>query len=281
VVFRSHIDGAEENLTPERCMRLQAVIGADVIMQLDECPAGRATRAQAAEAVRRSAAWARRCRTAWEAAGEPASCPAEPRHSAQGSYQALFGIQQGAVYPDLRAQSAAALIDLDLPGYAVGGLGIGEGHEGLCEVLDAADEQLPADRPRYVMGIGEPRDILAAVSRGMDMFDCVLPTRNARNAQAFTWHGRLRLRNARWARDRRPIDDACDCYACRSFSRGAIRHLFLAREMLGPTLVTLHNLHFFCSLMAEIRRAIADGELAARARRWLDELYADNEPKAR
>ncbi|HOF18877.1 MAG TPA: tRNA guanosine(34) transglycosylase Tgt, partial [Phycisphaerae bacterium] len=200
------------------------------------------------------------CRDAWTALG---------RQAAQGHPTSLFGIQQGGVFSDLRAESARRLTDLDLPGYAVGGLSVGEGHRALCDVLDAVDEQLPPDRPRYLMGVGEPRDILAAVLRGVDMFDCVLPTRNGRNAQAFTWKGRIRLRNARHAEDPAPLDDACDCYACRNYSRGALRHLFLAREMLGPTLVSLHNLHFFSQFLEAIRQAVATGDLSARAPQWL------------
>jgi queuine tRNA-ribosyltransferase len=191
----------------------------------------------------------------------------------QGHYQALFGIQQGGVYADLRARSAAGLVELDLPGYAIGGLSVGEGHQPMCEVLDRIDEQFPADRPRYLMGVGEPRDLLAAVMRGVDMFDCVLPTRNGRNAQAFTWHGRVRLRNAQWATDTRPLDEGCDCFTCRNYSRGVLRHLFAAKEMLGPTLVTIHNLRFFSSLMSAVREAIVAGELERSARRWMAGIY--------
>jgi len=187
----------------------------------------------------------------------------------------LFGIQQGGVHGDLRAESARRLVALDLPGYAVGGLSVGEGHDAACDVLDRIDGQFPADRPRYLMGVGEPRDIIAAVARGVDMFDCVLPTRNGRNAQAFTWRGRLRLRNARWAQDPAPLAEDCDCYTCRHFSRGALRHLFVAREMLGPTLVTIHNLRFFASLMSAIREAVAAGTLADTTERRLAEMYRD------
>jgi len=266
VTFRSHVDGCEVRLTPQSAVEIQRLLGADVIMQLDECPPGKTDRDEVAAAVDRSADWARRCKDAWDAAG---------RKSAQGAHQALFGIQQGGVFADLRARSAAELVELDLPGYAIGGLSVGEGHEAMCDVLENIDEQLPADRPRYLMGVGEPRDILAAVARGVDMFDCVLPTRNGRNAQAFTWAGRLRLRNARWSDERAPIDPQCDCYACRNFSRGTLRHLFMAREMLGPTLVSIHNLHFFAELMSAIRRAISDGTLAGLSGRWVARMYRD------
>ncbi|HAU36670.1 MAG TPA: tRNA guanosine(34) transglycosylase Tgt [Phycisphaerales bacterium] len=260
VTFQSHVDGSTHVLTPRRAVEIQALLGADILMQLDECPPAHAPREQVARAVSRSGDWARLCRDAWIAQG---------RQAAQGHPTALFGIQQGGVFADLRTESAKRLTDLDLPGYAVGGLSVGEGHRALCDVLDAIDEQFPPDRPRYLMGVGEPRDILAAVLRGVDMFDCVLPTRNGRNAQAFTWKGRIRLRNARHAEYPAPLDDACDCYACRNYSRGALRHLFLAREMLGPTLVSLHNLHFFSQFMEAIRQAVAAGDLPARAPQWL------------
>jgi queuine tRNA-ribosyltransferase len=260
VVFRSHIDGERVELTPARAVDIQRTLGADAIMQLDECPPADATREQVATAVRRSAAWAEQCKQAWLAGDTDA--------------QALFAIQQGGVYPELRAESAAALRELDLPGYAVGGLSVGEGHEAMCRVLDDVDAQLPADRPRYLMGVGEPRDILAAVLRGIDLFDCVLPTRNGRNGQAFTFSGRLRLRNARFADDPAPLEPDCDCLACRSFSRGALRHLFMADEMLAPTLVSIHNLRFFARLMSAVREAVARGNLADRARAWNEALYA-------
>jgi len=272
VTFQSHIDGSAVELTPAKAVYVQRLLGADVIMQLDECPPGQADHDAVAAAVERSARWARLCRDAWR---EPltGAFQALPCHSTQGKYQALFGIQQGGVHADLRAASAAALVELDLPGYAVGGVSVGEGHEALCDVLDAIDDQLPRNRPRYLMGVGEPRDIIAAVIRGIDMFDCVLPTRNARNAQAFTWQGRLRLRNARHAEDAAPVDEMCGCYTCRNYSRGTLRHLFMAKEMLGPTLVTIHNLHFFSTFMTAIRKAIAAGTLKASANAWLAAIY--------
>ncbi|MCE5277600.1 MAG: tRNA guanosine(34) transglycosylase Tgt [Planctomycetaceae bacterium] len=292
VTFRSHIDGSEVMLTPRRAIEVQQALGADIIMQLDECAPGEAAREQVTEAVRRSALWAQLCKEAWlggmatreagrhgDAAGGGSVCSQTRGASsaAKTGGQALFGIQQGGVHLDLRAESAARLVELDLPGYAIGGLSVGEGHEPMVAVLEAIHEQFPADRPRYLMGVGEPRDILAAVLRGVDMFDCVLPTRNARNAQAFTWGGRMRLRNARYANDRSPLDAACDCYTCANFSRGTIRHLFMAGEMLGPTLMTIHNLHFFSQFMAAIRGAIVEGNLELRARQWLAAMEAGNE----
>jgi queuine tRNA-ribosyltransferase len=266
VLFQSHVDGAEVNLTAERCMQVQAELGADVVMQLDECPPADADRAAVVAAVDRSARWAARCREAWLA---------RERLSAGGGEQALFGIQQGGVHADLRAESARRIVELDLPGYAVGGLSVGEGHRPMCEVLDDVDGLLPADRPRYLMGVGEPRDILAAVARGVDMFDCVIPTRHGRNAQAFTFDGRIRLRNAAFARDGAPLEDDCPCYACGHFSRAALRHYFLAGEMLGPTLVTIHNLTFFARFMEGIREAIAAGRLAGLADKRLARMYRE------
>jgi len=259
VTFQSHVDGATVTLSPERAIDIQGALGADVIMQLDECPPGDAPKEQIAAAVARSAVWAGRCRQKWTAGGN--------------SRQALFGIQQGGTHTDLRGESAERLVALDLPGYAIGGLSVGEGHEAMLGVLDSVDEQFPADRPRYLMGVGEPRDILAAVFAGVDMFDCVLPTRNGRNAQAFTWAGPVRLRNARWADDTAPLSDQCDCYCCKNFSRGVLRHLFMAKEMLGPTLVSIHNLRFFAELMAAIRQAITAGTLVESTRTWLAGLY--------
>ncbi len=259
VTFQSHIDGASVTLSPERAIDIQIALGADVIMQLDECPPGDAPNAQLSHAVERSAVWAGRCLQKWASYGKPR--------------QALFGIQQGGAHLDLRAESAERLVALDLPGYAIGGLAVGEGHEAMLGVLEHIDGQLPADRPRYLMGVGEPRDILAAVAAGVDMFDCVLPTRNGRNGQAFTWAGPVRLRNAKWTADPRPLSDKCDCYCCSNFSRGTLRHLFMAKEMLGPTLVSIHNLRFFAQFMAAIRQAISAHALAQATSSWLADLY--------
>ena len=264
VEFQSHIDGSRVSLTPQRAVEIQRNLGSDVMMQLDICPPGQAPRDEVARAVELSSDWARRCKNAWDAAG---------RQTAQGNPQALFGIQQGGVFGELRAESAKRIVELDLPGYAIGGLSVGEGHDPMCDVLDNMDAQLPADKPRYLMGVGEPRDIIAAVARGVDMFDCVMPTRNGRNAQAFTWSGRLKLRNARFAAQDEPICPRCRCYACENFSRGTIRHLFQAGEMLGGILVSIHNLQFFADFTAAIRTAIEAGNFATSASRWLEEMY--------
>jgi queuine tRNA-ribosyltransferase len=266
VRFQSHIDGARVELTPASTVEVQHKLGPDVMMQLDECPPGQADRDVIAAAVERSARWAARCKQAWDD---------HDRRALQGHPQALFGIQQGGADRELRACSAQRLVELDLPGYAIGGLSVGEGHEAMCHVLDEIDALLPKDRPRYLMGVGEPRDILAAVARGVDMFDCVMPTRNGRNAQAFTWAGRLRLRNACHAGRTEPIEDGCDCHACRHYSRGTIRHLFQVNEMLGPILVTLHNLHFFARFMQAIGEAVVQGRYASFARDTLAAMYPE------
>ncbi|MCJ7544340.1 MAG: tRNA guanosine(34) transglycosylase Tgt [Phycisphaerae bacterium] len=266
VVFRSHIDGSPVRLSPEDAVTLQRQLGADILMQLDECPPGDADKPAVAQAVRRSADWARRCKEVWAP---------QPTAATTGKYQALFGIQQGGTHADLRAASTEALVALDLPGYAIGGLSVGEGSEAMRRVLGWIDGLLPADRPRYLMGVGSPADILAAVQAGVDMFDCVLPTRNGRNAEAFTWTGQVRLRNARWTGDDSPLEVGCPCATCRQFSRGALRHYFLAKEMLAPTLVSLHNLHFFSAFLAAIRQAITDGDLASRAEAWLARMSAE------
>jgi queuine tRNA-ribosyltransferase len=245
-VFRSHIDGAQVELTPERAMAVQEALGADIIMCLDECTAHTTDRGKLATAVRRTTLWAERCRAAQ-----------------RRTDQALFGIVQGGVDVELRAESATGLRPLDFPGYAVGGLGVGEGHADMLQVLDHTVALLPQDRPRYLMGVGRPQDIIEAVARGIDMFDCVLPTRNGRNAMAFTAAGPVRLRNAEHERCTEPVEPGCTCPVCRQFSRGYIRHLFQADEMLGPILLSLHNVSFFLRLMAEIRRAISERRFAA------------------
>jgi queuine tRNA-ribosyltransferase len=243
VHFRSHIDGSAVHLTPARSMQVQNDLGADIIMAFDECPAADAPREYHVEAVERTLKWARLCMEA----------------HARPDRQALFGIVQGGTNRDLRERCAKELIQLDLPGYAIGGLAVGEGFEVMKAVLEFVTPLLPADRPRYLMGVGYPRDIAAAVRAGVDMFDCVLPTRNGRNAYAFTANGPIRLRNAQYQRDSGPIEAGCDCYACRNFNRGALRHFFFASEMLGPVLVSVHNIRFYQRFMADIRRAIAGG----------------------
>ncbi len=248
VTFKSHLDGSMIRLTPERSMQVQNKLGADIIMAFDHCPPGDASRKVQQDAMERTSRWIERCVNAHERPDE----------------QALFGIVQGGVDLELRAQSAAELAAYDLPGYALGGLAVGEGFEAMKRVLGATTSLLPTDKPRYLMGVGYPRDIVEAVACGVDMFDCVLPTRNGRGLVCWTTDGQtLRLKNAKHARDPSPIDAACDCYTCRTYSRGAIRHFYQAGEMLGPILASLHNVAFFGRLMADLRDAIADGRLDA------------------
>ena len=243
VTFKSHIDGKLVHLTPERSMAVQNALGADIIMMFDECPRADAPLAYHQEAVERTLRWAARC---MEAHGRPGD-------------QSLFGIVQGGTDLDLRATCAQKLLELDLPGYAVGGLAVGEGFAAMVRVLEATTPLLPSNKPRYLMGVGFPRDIVAGVAAGIDMFDCTMPTRNGRNAYAFTASGPLRMKNSKLRRDSGPIEEGCDCYACRTFTRGAIRHYFFAAEMLGPVLVSVHNIRFYQRLMEDIRRAIATG----------------------
>jgi len=251
VRFASHLDGSRHMLTPERSMEIQRLLGSDIVMAFDELVPTTTTRDAQARAMERSMRWAARSRAGFDAGGA---------HAARA---ALFGIQQGALDEDLRRQSAQALVEIGFDGYAVGGLAVGEGQEAMFACLDHCVDPLPAERPRYLMGVGKPDDIVGAVERGIDMFDCVLPTRSGRNGQAFTWLGPLNIRNARFAEDQAPLDARCDCPACANVSRAYLHHLVKAGEMLGAMLMTQHNLHFYQSLMAALRAAIAKGRLAA------------------
>jgi queuine tRNA-ribosyltransferase len=242
VTFRSHLDGSEHRLTPESAVEIQEKLGSDVAMVLDECLLYPAERTDVARAARRSIEWAERAQRAQT-----------PR-----SEQALFGIVQGGAYEDLRRENARALVELGFPGYGIGGLAVGEPKEKMREMTVATTEELPEDRPRYLMGAGTPLDILESVALGVDMFDCVLPTRNARNGTLFTSAGRLSIKNARFADDDGPLDESCTCYTCSGFSRAYLRHLFVAKEMTSATLNTIHNLHFYLDLMRRIRRAVEE-----------------------
>lgn len=243
VTFRSHIDGSIHTFTPERVMEIEQALGPDIAMVLDECadPLDYAYNKQALERTHR---WAERCKQAHTRAD-----------------QALFGIVQGGIFPDLRLSSAAFLTDLDFPGYAIGGLAVGETKEEMYATLDVTCPALPADKPRYLMGVGAPEDIIEAVLRGVDIFDCVLPTRIARNASLMTPDGRINLRNARFAEDPRPVQEDCTCYTCRTFSRAYLRHLYKAGEISALRLGTIHNVHYLQQLMREIRQAIVDDRL--------------------
>lgn len=245
--FRSHIDGSRHELSPERSMEIQRLLGSDIAMAFDECPALPASRKRLAESMRLSMRWAARSRDAF---GD------RPGH-------ALFGIQQGGLDRDLRGESAEALQSIGFDGYAVGGLAVGEGQDAMFGVLDYAPSMLPADKPRYLMGVGKPYDILGAVKRGIDMMDCVLPSRSGRTGQAFTRHGTVNLRNARHRDDPRPLDEQCRCPACRGYSRAYLHHVHRAGEIVASMLLTWHNLHYYQDLVRGMREAIAAGRFAS------------------
>lgn len=257
VTFRSHLDGRILVLSPESAVAIQQKLGADVAMCLDVCPALPSSKDAVAFAVGRTIRWARRSREA---------------HTL--SNQSLFGIVQGGSHEDLRAECAESLLQMDFDGYAVGGVSVGESREDVLRALEVTTHLLPSDRPRYLMGVGRPQDILSAVATGIDLFDCVLPTRNGRNATCLTAHGPIKMRNAAHRIDPRPIEEGCDCLACRKFSRAYIRHLFMSGEMLGPILASLHNLTYLHRLTREIREAIRDGRFVQYKSETLEALGA-------
>ncbi|MGQ7843682.1 tRNA guanosine(34) transglycosylase Tgt [Granulosicoccus sp. 3-233] len=253
VRFRSPVDGSEVFLSPEESMRIQTDLGSNIVMAFDECTPYPATYEQAAESMELSMRWARRCQQAFGELQNP---------------NALFGIVQGGMYEDLRKQSCEALVELDFPGYAVGGLAVGEEKSLRDAMLDTTVPHLPANRPRYLMGVGKPEDIVSSVLRGIDMFDCVLPTRNARNDYIYTHRGDLRLRNARFRTDTGPIDENCGCYTCRNYSRAYLYHLSKCGEILGSRLNTIHNLYYYQELMQGIRKALDEERLDAFVREF-------------
>ena len=254
VTFKSHVDGSKHFLSPETSMEIQRLLGSDIVMCFDECPALPADEARVAESMRMSMRWAARSR---EAFGD------RPGH-------ALFGIQQGGVTRELREESAAALKEIGFDGYAIGGLAVGEGQEAMFGVLDYAPGMLPEDRPRYLMGVGKPDDIVGAVKRGVDMMDCVLPSRSGRTGQVFTRRGVVNIKNARHADDPRPLDEHCTCPACRNYSRAYLHHVFRAQEIISSMLLTWHNLHYFQEIMEGMRGAIAEARFAA----WEADFHA-------
>ncbi len=263
VGFRSHLDGSMHFFSPELLVDIQAALGPDIMMVLDQCTPYPCERDEAETAVRRTLAWARRS--------------AERFSRAAGPAQSLFAIVQGSVYNDLRERCARSLMEMNFSGYAVGGLSVGESKDRTAELVELHGRILPADKPRYLMGVGAPDDLVEGVSRGMDMFDCVLPTRNARNGTVFTRRGKLVVKNASYARDRGPLDEECGCYTCLNFSRAYIRHLFQAGEILGPRLATLHSVHFFLELMREVREAIVAGRFYSWKRAFLERYRSGNE----
>jgi len=257
VAFRSHLDGSRHMLSPERSMEIQRLLGSDIVMAFDQLVQTTSTPKQQQEAMERSMRWAKRSRDAFDKGVE----------HAEGA--ALFGIQQGALDEKLRQESADALIDIGFDGYAVGGLAVGEGQEAMLGCLDFAPGQLPSDKPRYLMGVGKPDDIVEAVRRGIDMFDCVLPTRSGRTGQAFTADGPINIRNARFAEDEGPLDPDCPCPTCSTYSRAYVHHLVRSGEILGAMLMTEHNLWFYQQLMQGMRDAIADQRFASHAKEFL------------
>ncbi|MCX5882219.1 MAG: tRNA guanosine(34) transglycosylase Tgt [Deltaproteobacteria bacterium] len=240
--FQSHIDGSRHLLTPEKAIEIQLCLDSDIIMCLDQCIAYPSTQKEAGDAMDLTTRWARRCKTAW-------------KDRADGAH-ALFGIVQGGMYPELRQASAEALVEMEFPGYAIGGLSVGEPAEVMLEMAEITLQHLPRSAPRYIMGVGTPENLVELVSRGADMFDCVMPTRNARNGQLFTPKGTLNISNARFRADTAPIDAQCSCYTCLHYSRAYLRHLYLSREILAYRLNTIHNVHYYISLMGEMRNAI-------------------------
>ncbi len=261
VEFRSHIDGSRHMLTPERSMEIQRLLGSDIVMAFDECPRADQPRDVIAASMEMSMRWAQRSRDAFDAGGE---------HAAGA---ALFGIQQGALDEELRGRSAEALTGIGFDGYAIGGLAVGEGQEAMFATLDFAPGQLPDDRPRYLMGVGKPDDLVGAVERGVDMFDCVLPSRSGRNGQAFTWAGPLNLRNARFAEDQDPLDARCACDTCGTYSRAYLHHLVKSQEILGAMLMTEHNIAFYQQLMQAMRDAIGAGRFAGFAAQFRRDYF--------
>lgn len=255
VTFKSHIDGSKHEITPERSMEIQRLLGSDIVMCFDECTPFPADEKTALESMQLSMRWAQRSRDAF---GD------RPEH-------ALFGIQQGSVFPDQRQESADALREIGFDGYAVGGLAVGEGQDKMFEVLDFAPDMLPVDKPRYLMGVGKPDDIVGAVARGIDMMDCVLPSRSGRTGQVFTRNGVVNIKNARHADDPRPLDETCSCPACSSYSRAYLHHVFRSGEMISGMLLTWHNLQYYQVLMSEMRAAISNGNFES----WQTTFHAD------
>jgi queuine tRNA-ribosyltransferase len=272
--FRSHIDGRLCFLSPEVSMEVQAALGSDIVMVLDECPPGEATHEEARVSMELTARWARRSRTRFdELQREGADLGRRGGHDpGLGGRQALFGIVQGATHADLRRESLARTVEIGFDGYAIGGLSVGEEKPVMYDTVEMLAPLMPADAPRYLMGVGTPEDLVESVARGVDMFDCVLPTRNARTGQAYTSSGRLNIKNAAWARDGRPLDERCACSVCRRHSRAYLRHLFTAGEMLAAILLTHHNLAFFLDTMRRVRQAIRSGDFTRFRREFIESI---------
>lgn len=268
VRFRSHLDGSSHEFTPELSMAIQTDLGSDIVMVFDQCTTWPCSPEQSQVALDRTTRWAARSRRAFDS-----------RNALPGSDQALFGIVQGSVFPDQRRQSLEELMAIGFDGYAIGGLAVGEPKPEMWNTLEGLEPHLPTDRPRYLMGVGTPEDLIEGVRRGIDMFDCVLPTRNARKGTVFTRDGRLVVKNAAYARDERPLDPDCNCPTCRRYSRAYIRHLFATGELLGPRLATLHSVYFYLALMTELRASLREGRFDSWSRQFLAR-YRSHEPSS-
>jgi queuine tRNA-ribosyltransferase len=270
VEFRSHVDGRLCFLSPEISMEVQASLGAEIVMAFDECAPGKLAHAETKESMERTLRWEARSKKRFdELQGEEADAGRTEESVELSGAQALFGIVQGATHLDLRRESLARTIEINFDGYALGGLSVGEEKEVMYDVIARVAPEMPRDRPRYLMGVGTPEDLVEGVARGVDMFDCVLPTRNARTGQAWTTEGKLNIKNARWTRDERPVDDACRCSVCQRYSRAYLRHLYITGEMMASILLTHHNLFFFLDTMRRVRQAIRFNEFAKFRREFL------------
>jgi queuine tRNA-ribosyltransferase len=267
VEFRAHTDGRQCFLSPEVSMEVQAALGSDIVMAFDECPPGKASHEAARASLELTARWARRSRARFD---ELQREGADAGREESGTRQSVFGIVQGATHLDLRRESLERTVEVGFDGYAIGGLSVGEEKPVMYDVVGAVAPAMPADRPRYLMGVGTPEDLVESVARGVDMFDCVMPTRNGRNGQAFTARGRLNIKNARWTADTRPLDEACGCAVCRRHSRAYLRHLYMTGEMLGAVLLSHHNLACFLDTMRRVRQAIRSGEFTRFRREFLE-----------
>jgi queuine tRNA-ribosyltransferase len=261
VEFRSHLDGSKQFISPEISMQIQHALGSDIVMAFDECTPYPATHAEAKQSLELTTRWAQRSRAEFDRLQEQLANKRLIANATQ-TKSFLFGIVQGSIYPDLRQQSLEQLLEVGFAGYAIGGLSVGEEKQMMYDTTEFVAPLLPADKPRYLMGVGTPEDLLEAVTRGVDMFDCVMPTRNARNGQVFTAHGKRNVRNAKYARDKRPLDEECGCTVCQRYSRAYIRHLYVNDEILASVLCSYHNIAFYLDLMRQIRQAIALGEFA-------------------
>jgi queuine tRNA-ribosyltransferase len=269
VEFRSHLDGSKQFLSPEISIQMQHALGADIVMCFDECTPFPATPAQARESLELTTRWARRSRLEFDRLKNT-------EHST-GQAMSLFGINQGSIFQDLRRQSLAELVEIGFEGYAIGGLSVGEEKAQMYDTTEFIAPQMPGDKPRYLMGVGTPEDLIECVARGVDMFDCVMPTRNARNGQVFTTRGKLNIKNARFALDERPLDEECECAVCRRYARAYVRHLYQAGEMLASILCSYHNLAFYLDTMRRVRQAISLGEFAQFRACFLNKLQSGNE----